>query len=65
MKNTMLKVLIFSTLAIYSITLVSCGEDDPPAPVAPELSITPTTFTGDIGDEVTVTVTGVLDWYST
>ena len=61
MKNTLLKVFICSTLAIYTVTLVSCGEDDPPVPVAPELTISPTTYTGDIGDQVAVTVNGELD----
>jgi len=61
MKNALLKVLVFSILAIYSFTLVSCSEDEPPAPVAPQISLDRTTYTGDIDDQVTVNVTGNLD----
>ena len=61
MKNALLKVLVFSTLAVNSFSLVSCKDDDPPAPVAPVISIDPTSYTGDIDDQVTVNVTGDLD----
>ncbi|CAN5314265.1 hypothetical protein BH23BAC1_BH23BAC1_22160 [soil metagenome] len=62
MKNALLKVLVFSILAFYSFTIVSCNnDDDEPAPVAPVLNIDRTTYTGDIDDQVTVNVTADLD----
>lgn len=61
MKNALLKVLVFSTLAVNSFTLVSCKDDDPPAPVAPQINIDRTTYTGDIDDQVTVNVNAELD----
>ena len=47
--------IIFSS----TILLFSCGDD--PEPMAPIISISETTFTGDIGDEVSVTIDGTLD----
>ena len=60
MKKHLLKIL----LLVFSSTLVllsSCGDDDDPAPVAPELSIDVETFAGDIGDQVTAVVSGNLE----
>lgn len=56
MKRNLLGAL--SILTVTSFILSSCGDDDP---VAPMITISAETFTGDIGDEVSVVIDGTLD----
>ena len=42
------------------LMISSCGEDDP-EPLAPVVSIDNSSFTGDIGDQVTAVISGELD----
>ena len=60
MKENLRLLFALSMMVILSCVLSSCGDDDP-APVAPDITISAETFTGDIGDEVSVTVNGTLD----
>ena len=60
MKENLRLLFALSMMVILSCVLSSCGDDDP-APVAPDVTISEETFTGDIGDEVSVTVNGTLD----
>ncbi len=59
MKNNLMWAL--SLIIMGSLLMLSACGDDEKDPVAPVLSIDTPEFTGDIGDQVTATISGELD----
>ena len=59
MRRNLLWVL--GMMTAVSLVFTSCGDDDDPPPVAPQVSIDNSSASGDIGDVITATISGELD----